>query len=203
MRRNLEIKLELRDPPLALQIAAALGASDRGTLEQTDEYYLVLSGKLKRRAITHAGETTVQYIRYERPPTPAVRGSDYEILEEIGFLERFGTVPFETVATVVKRRRLFLLDGIRIHLDDVDSLGSYFEIEAPIALDASETETDAVHRSVAELLERFAPATGEPVSLGYLDLLQGADASSPLVPIEPVEAPRGDHDAPTPPEPEP
>ena len=51
-----------------------------------------------------------------------------------------------TVVVVSKRRRLFLWEGVRIHLDEVDGLGSFVEFEAVLP-DAGDLATARVRRS--------------------------------------------------------
>ena len=46
---NVEFKCELRDLPLARSILKAKGASFIGELRQTDTYYKISSGRLKKR----------------------------------------------------------------------------------------------------------------------------------------------------------
>jgi adenylate cyclase, class 2 len=40
-------------------------------------------------------------------------------------------------AVVAKARRLFVLEGVRIHLDRVDGLGSFIELEGVVGADGS------------------------------------------------------------------
>ena len=56
--------------------------------------------------------------------------------------------------TVTKRRRLLLWEGVRIHLDEVEGLGSYLELEAVAEAGPDSdlsAERDKVERLRAEL----------------------------------------------------
>ena len=53
-----------------------------------------------------------------------------------------------TIVVVSKRRRLFLWEGVRIHLDEVEDLGSFMEFEAVLP-DAGDLAT--AHEKVAHL----------------------------------------------------
>jgi homotetrameric cytidine deaminase len=73
-----------------------------------------------------------------------------------------------TLVVVDKRRRLLLWDGVRIHLDEVDGLGSFLELEAvaPEGSDLS-AQRDKVERLRGEL----GVDDGNLVATGYSDLL--------------------------------
>lgn len=73
---------------------------------------------------------------------------------------------------VVKRRRLFLWQTVRIHLDEVDGLGSFIELEA-VAPSASDLAHE--HRLVAELRAAFAITDERLCAQGYADQLVRSD----------------------------
>jgi len=167
--RNVEYKAELRDPTMARGVCAKVGAAYIITLDQVDTYFRVPSGRLKKREA--AGEPT-EWIFYERPDTAGARTSGFTIYTEEAAMERYGQAPLPVSAVVKKRRELYMLDGVRIHLDRVEGLGWFFELEALVTPRQKEREArDAVTR----LIEKFRPALGEPVSAGYSDLATEAD----------------------------
>ena len=73
-----------------------------------------------------------------------------------------------------KQRRLFLWEGVRIHLDEVEGLGSFVEFEAVLP-DAGDLDT--ARAKVAQLRESLGIDDDALVSVGYADLLlDGPDA---------------------------
>jgi adenylate cyclase class IV len=68
--------------------------------------------------------------------------------------------------TVVKRRQLWILDATRIHLDEVDGLGSFVELET-VFEGATEPGARAEHERVVALLG-IRPESAIPGS--YIDL---------------------------------
>ena len=167
--RNVEFKAELRDPQIALAVARKLGAGLVATLEQTDAYFRVLTGRLKRREQVVAGEAEpVEYIHYERDDRSPPRISSFQIMSEGEFHERFGTLPLPEWLVVRKRREVYLLDHARIHLDRVESLGEFIEFEALVT---PKHNVARAHETVAHLRSEFAPAMGEPISGSYSDLV--------------------------------
>ncbi len=163
--QNLEFKAELRDLPLARNICRALGAARVGVLNQTDTYFRVLSGRLKKR---ECEGDPVEYVFYDRQNHPRPRASSFVIYDETQARERFGAVPLPVWVIVRKIRELHILGNVRIHLDVVEHLGTFMEFEALI----SSSQTAAKCRAaIAALRESFFPVLGEPIGCSYADLL--------------------------------
>ncbi len=72
------------------------------------------------------------------------------------------------VVVVSKRRRLFLWEGVRIHLDEVEELGNFVEFEAVLP-DAGDLAT--AEAKLARLRRELRVADDALVSVGYADLL--------------------------------
>ncbi len=62
----------------------------------------------------------------------------------------------------------FLVDNVRIHLDDVESLGAFLEFEAVLGEDVDDARG---HAQVASLAERFGIRRGDLVADSYGDLI--------------------------------
>lgn len=163
--RNVEFKAELRDPALARTIAEALGARHVATLDQTDTYYRLPAGRLKKREA--AGEPT-EWILYHRPDRTGLKISRFTIYSEEQALERYGKTPLPVWVTVKKHRELYMLDNIRIHFDTVEGLGNFLEFEALLRPRVAVADAEA---AVQRLREEFTPVLGEPIACGYSDLL--------------------------------
>ena len=167
---NVEYKAELRDLSLARAICRQLGASSAGEMHQEDTYYKVPSGRLKRRDIRlNDGSRETEYIFYDRADHSSPRLSHYVIYDEPTAVERFGTRSLPVDIVVSKRREVFLTGPVRIHLDEVDSLGAFLEFEAVVS---RAHPVKRCHELVAELREAFRLATGEAIAVGYADLVR-------------------------------
>jgi adenylate cyclase class IV len=171
--KNIEYKAELRDPELARAIARQIGASLIVKVQQTDTYYSVASGRVKKREAVAmdravASPEPVEYIVYERPDRIGCRASDYSVLTEPEMRARFGQKPLPVWLTVSKLRELWMWRSVRIHLDKVDHLGTFFEIESLVREPADEQHAAMLAEQVRAT---FAPALGEPVAGSYSDLL--------------------------------
>lgn len=163
--QNLEFKCELRDLALARSIIVRLGAVHAGTYEQSDTYYRVPTGRLKKRETV--GEPT-EHIFYHRPDRLNPKVSQYTIYSEAQAAERFGATPLPIWLVVRKVRELFLLGNVRIHLDQVSSLGTFLEFEAMVTNGAT---VEHCQKQIAELRASLAPTLGEPIGCSYSDLL--------------------------------
>jgi homotetrameric cytidine deaminase len=161
LRRNLEIKARDPDPERTQRAALELGATDEGQLTQRDTYFAGARGRLKLREES-AGET--ELIQYRRPDEDGPRVSEFRVVPAAAGLREALDAALGTLAVVDKRRRLLLWEGVRIHLDDVDGLGTFVELEAP--------EDGEQEAKVARLRE--ALQIGEPIAGSYSDLLLDA-----------------------------
>ena len=57
---------------------------------------------------------------------------------------------YGTLVTVTKRRHLLLWEGVRIHLDEVEGLGSYLELEAVAEPDSDLARGEREGRTAAK-----------------------------------------------------
>lgn len=165
--RNVEFKAELRDATLARSIARRLGGRLVDTLVQTDTYFRVPHGRLKRRE-TPGQEP--QWIEYRRADEAGAQVSRYRVWTEAQARERFGSFPLPVRVVVRKRREVYLVGETRVHLDQVEGLGMFVEFESPVRPGRS---VGTGQRDVARLRSAFAPALGEAIAASYADLLAG------------------------------
>ncbi|MCK4872572.1 MAG: class IV adenylate cyclase [Phycisphaerales bacterium] len=163
--QNIELKAEIRDLDIARAQCRRLGAKRIRLLRQRDTYFRLTSGRLKRRETE--GEPT-EWIFYHRPDRAEPRMSHFKIYDEQQALTRFGTQPLPTYVVVEKNRELWMLDNVRIHLDEVDRLGRFIEFEALVDDD---NDVQTCHRRIADLRDAFGPIMGELISCSYADLV--------------------------------
>ena len=167
-RRNVELKTRDADPAATCDRALALGASDVGVLTQRDTYFARARGRLKLREQAGGTEAGARLIAYVRPDHEEARTSAYRMAEVADAAALFDALDaaLGTLIVVDKRRRLLRYENVRIHLDEVDGLGSFVELEAVAAADSDLTRE---HELVARLREELA--LGVPVAGSYSDLL--------------------------------
>lgn len=145
-RRNIELKARDPEPARTLEAALAHGAEDAGVLHQRDTYFRTTDGRLKLRE----EDERATLIAYARTDEATARLSAYHLVDvpdPIAMSAALDAALGRTV-TVTKTRRLLLWQGVRIHLDEVEGLGTWMELEAVAARDSDLTEE---HAKVAEL----------------------------------------------------
>ncbi len=169
--QNIEFKAELRDPAVARQQCKVFGAHHIGNLHQTDTYYKLTDGRLKKR---EAPGEPIEWIYYHRPDSVKPRMSNYSILTDDQARRRWGTKSLRQWLIVVKKRELWMVDNVRIHLDDVDQLGKFIEFEAIVSKNRDVKEC---HLAVNHLREVFGPVMGEPVAPSYCDLMAQVESA--------------------------
>ena len=163
--QNIEFKAELRHIDAARAQCAALDAMHEGIFRQRDTYYQLPDGRLKRRE--EPGEE-IAWIYYHRPDLVRPRMSNYTILTGDQARLRWGVDGIEPWITVDKKRELWILENVRIHLDEVEGLGRFIEFEAIVSRDF---DVEACHRAIDHLRAEFDPILGESLSVSYSDLL--------------------------------
>lgn len=164
--RNVELKAVDPEPDRSLEICHALGAVDRAVIRQRDTYFHVGRGGLKLREESPGRPHLIQF---QRPDRPEQRQSSYRIVvvEDAETARAALATALGIAGVVVKRRHLFLWKQVRIHLDEVDGLGHFIELEA---VAPAQSELTAEHRLIAELRERFAITDDRLCAEGYLAL---------------------------------
>jgi adenylate cyclase class IV len=163
--QNIEYKAELRDRELAEAILLRTGGVRVASLEQSDTYYRIADGRLKRRQCV---DEPVEWIYYHRPNSSGPKLSQFTIYTEREALERFGAQPIPVWVIVNKQREMWIHGPLRVHLDRVIGLGEFLEIEALVT--PKRPELDCC-RAVEKLRAILGPVLGEPISAGYADLL--------------------------------
>jgi predicted adenylyl cyclase CyaB len=168
MARNIEIKARVADlPSLAARVAAI---ADAGPVEipQDDTFFRCENGRLKLRVFE---DGRGELIFYRRPDADGPKVSFY-VLSPIGSpdtLREALTLANGQEGRVVKHRTLFRVGRTRVHLDRVQGLGEFMELEVVLADDeAIDDGVRQAHALMARLgIERDSLVTGT-----YHDLLR-------------------------------
>ncbi len=167
MARNTEIKARIESVASLQPRVAAL--ADEGPLEirQDDTFFRCERGRLKLRDFLDGSGELIFYRRaeqagpkesfYVRSPT-SMPASLRESL----------SLAYGQAGRVVKRRVLFLLGRTRIHLDAVEGLGDFLELEVVLG-EAEPAERGVVEAT--ELMHRLGIAPHRLVEGAYVDHL--------------------------------
>ena len=167
MPRNIELKSQYGDLSRAQTAARTIGAEFTGHLIQRDTYFNCPNGRLKLREIEGKSAELIAYSRHDQPEA---RGSDYVVapVADVASLLDALSRALGVRGVVAKRRELWIWRGVRIHLDSVESLGTFVEFEAVLA----DGEPDAAgHEKLHALCVALEIEAGDIVAGSYVDLL--------------------------------
>lgn len=166
-RENVELKAGVGGHGRSWRVCGELGAEACGVLVQRDTYFEVAEGRLKLR---EEEGSPAQLISYRRPDAAEARSSRFRVVE-VADADGLRDALSETLGVrvvVAKRRHLYMWEGVRIHLDEVEGLGAFIEFEAPVA---------SSRHDAAALVERLQAAFGitdsDLIAQGYADLAMG------------------------------
>lgn len=167
MARNIEIKARITGVAALIQRVVALADSGPTEILQDDTFFNCPSGRLKLRTFANNTGELIFYRRsdehgpkqsfYARTPT-----TDPESLRETLSLA------YGTVGRVRKHRTLYLVGRTRIHLDVVQNLGDFLELEVVLRDDEA---PDTGVREAADLMRRLGVEPSQLIDRAYVDLL--------------------------------
>jgi predicted adenylyl cyclase CyaB len=164
--KNLELKAAAPDLDRLRRVLRSIDASRQRRLVQADTYFSVPGGRLKLRQ--QNGRRRAELIFYLRPDVRSARTSEYHtlVVEDAPGLLGLLRGMFEEDVCVRKRRDLWMVGRTRVHLDEVEELGTFVEIEVPF--------TRAIARArqtMTRLVEALGIQAADVFDRSYADLL--------------------------------
>jgi adenylate cyclase class IV len=169
MARNIEIKARVGNVDELRERAAALAGGDAPLVyRQQDHFYDVPRGRLKLRQFEDG--TPAELIFYQRDDRDGPKVSFYQRspVTNADAMHALLAAALSTRGIVTKERTVYLAGRTRIHLDRVDGLGDFVELEVVLGQDDDEAGGEAEAREVFQKLG-VSPASLVPVA--YVDLL--------------------------------
>ncbi len=166
MPRNVEIKARARD--FANQVLLAEGLENRGVehLVQEDTFFNVPSGRLKLRVFEDGSGELIQYERVDSAGPAESRYLRYST-DDPGTLKETLTNALGVRGVVRKKRTVYLAGKTRIHMDQVEGLGSFIELE--VVLHPDENPADGAVVADA-LMSNLRIEKSDLVETAYIDL---------------------------------
>ncbi len=170
MARNVEIKARIASISSVLPLAAKIADQGPFEISQDDTFFACAQGRIKLRVLA---ENDGQLIFYQRADSAGPKESFYVLspTQEPDSLRETLTLAYGAVGRVRKQRTLFLAGRTRIHLDRVEGLGEFLELEVVLAegepLEAGLDEARA-------LMKRLGVQPGQLLEGAYVDLLARA-----------------------------
>lgn len=167
MARNIEIKARIGSVEALVARAAALATEGPVEIVQDDTFFRCANGRLKLRAFSaESGEL----IFYRRPDRQGPKESFYlrSPTTEPDTLRESLTLAYGQSGRMRKHRTLFLAGRTRIHLDRVQGLGDFLELE--VVLDGHEASEAGV-REAQGLMAALGVEPSQLIEGAYVDLL--------------------------------
>jgi predicted adenylyl cyclase CyaB len=167
MARNVEIKARIERVEALLARAQALARGTPELIVQDDTFFPCPRGRLKLRDF---GDGRGELIQYERADTHGPKTSTYlrSPTTSPDTLRDALARALGTLGRVRKQRWLLLAGRTRIHLDRVEGLGDFLELEVVLA----DGESEADGRAEADALMAQLGIDAARLEAGaYLDLL--------------------------------
>ena len=167
MPSNIEIKARLRDVARTQQLAATISDTPVERIEQHDTFYHAVHGRLKLRKFTPQDGVLIQY---HRPDTAGTKQSTYFLAptQDPEALHEVLAAALGVRQVVVKTRLLYMKGQTRIHLDMVEGLGSFLELEVVLREGQSPEEG---HANARELMTALEIPDADLLEGAYADLL--------------------------------
>jgi len=169
MPRNVEIKARVHDVETFRQRVEALSDTPAEVIEQLDTFYITPRGRLKLRVLA---PDCCQLIQYSRADDLVAKTSTYDIVRsnDPAAFSRILESALPIRGVVTKLRHLYLIGSTRVHLDEVEGLGTFMELEVVL----SKGQTSEYGAQIAnDLMAKLGIGPEDLVSGAYIDLLEG------------------------------
>lgn len=168
MPANIEIKAHARNFEDIKTRAERMSHTPVQVIAQEDIFFNVDHGRLKLRVLA---PDKAQLIFYTRPDQQGPKRSDYHLAHsnDPANLKRVLELAWGVRGTVRKTRYLYLVGQTRVHLDDVEGLGPFMELEVVL----EEGQSDAEGQRIAEeLMSALGVERSDLIDGAYMDLLE-------------------------------
>ncbi|KAA3595959.1 MAG: class IV adenylate cyclase [Calditrichaeota bacterium] len=167
MPSNIEIKAKINNLKKLQILAEKISDTSCEIQYQKDIFYQSKKGRLKLRIINSEIGNLISYFR---PDTKKAKQSNYKIFktENPNSLQGILSESLEEIVTVKKKRLIYLVGQTRIHLDEVENLGNFMEIEVVLKPNQDSQEG---HKIAKDLMEKLEIKSEDLISCAYADLI--------------------------------
>lgn len=163
---NVEIKARCADAERVREVLRQRGARFAGADHQVDTYFHVPEGRLKLRE----GNIENALIFYRRPDQAGPKQSEVALypVERGAELRAVLAAALGVLVSVDKHREIYYVGNVKFHIDEVQGLGRFVEIEAA---GDERANREVLLRQCREYMEAFGVDEAALVAESYSDLL--------------------------------
>ena len=164
---NVEIKAKTSRTNEIRKFLQEHHAEFKGVDEQTDTYFNVPNGRLKLRQ----GKIENNLIFYNRPNQTGPKESNFDLvkIEEGDALREMLSKAIGIKVIVRKRREIYYIENVKFHLDTLEDLGNFVEIEAGNKI--LPLSREKLHEQCAYYLKEFEIKDEDLIDISYSDML--------------------------------
>jgi adenylate cyclase class 2 len=165
--KNVELKAKTSTPENAKKILDDLGARYVGCDNQLDTYFNTPSGRLKLRE----GNIENSLIHYNRQNSKDAKLSNiaYSKITNSLDIKHVLTSSLGILIEVRKERHIYFIDHVKFHIDYLDSLGTFLEIEVIDEFD--EYSVDEMNSLCKEYQTILSISDDDLLTHSYSDML--------------------------------
>lgn len=167
---NIEIKARTQLADEIRKFLLEKNALFKGVDHQTDTYFNVSRGRLKLRQ----GNIENNLIYYERENKAGPKQSDFKLVpvQDAEGLKQALTLALGIKVIVAKKREIYFIENVKFHIDELEALGKFVEIEASnIDKDLS---VDELRAQCDYYMNIFKIQEKDLIQHSYSDMLLGA-----------------------------
>ncbi|MCK5044410.1 class IV adenylate cyclase [Candidatus Parcubacteria bacterium] len=163
---DIEIKAVFEDHNKIRDIISQKGAKLIGVFDMEDIYFNVPHGRLKARA----GDIKDILIQYNRENISTPKKSEFlvSVIQKDSNIIPSLSKALGVKVIVRKKREIWILDNIRFHIDNVEELGKFIEIEAR---GESDDDLPKLKKQIKEFLDLFNIEEDNFIKGSYSDLI--------------------------------
>jgi predicted adenylyl cyclase CyaB len=167
MSRNIEIKARIASIDALIPHVSAIADQGPVEIDQDDTFFACATGRLKLRTLS---EDSGELIFYRRADTLGPKESFYvrAATSSPESLREVLSLAYGLAGRVRKHRTLYRCGRTRIHLDRVEGLGEFLELE--VVLQEGESAAAGVQEA-DRLLARLGITVDQLVPDAYVDLI--------------------------------
>ena len=167
---NIEIKARISNAYQIRRFLLQNKAEYKGLDVQTDTYFNVPNGRLKLRQ----GNIENSLIFYNRTNIPGPKQSEFELLP-VDAGDELRSILSNSIGVMVsvrKSREIYYIQNVKFHIDSLDGLGQFVEIEA---MDKGyDLPVEKLREQCSFYMEAFGIKEQDLIALSYSDMLLNA-----------------------------
>lgn len=165
---NVEIKAKCSNPDKIRDILNAEGADYKGQDKQTDTYFHCENGRLKLREGNI--ENSLIFYKRENQSGPKVSNITMSKISNDHHIKEVLTQAYGVFIEVKKEREIYFIENIKFHIDKIDDLGNFVEIEA---IDSTGLlEKEELEEQCKHFIDLFGIDPKDLITHSYSDLLK-------------------------------